>query len=98
MTNKNKIYIYPIVDFWRSIAVFLVVVAYILLWWRNPIFFGILEPSQLDSTGVTIFFVLTSYVLMESMERLQNKSKIFYIEKPFMGYGIWEKIVCEKIF
>lgn len=71
---------YPIVDLWRAIAVLLVVLAHTLLWFGNPIFLKYLEPSLLGSTGVAIFFVLTSYVLMLSMERIKLKSKHFYLD------------------
>jgi peptidoglycan/LPS O-acetylase OafA/YrhL len=77
---KNQSYMYPIVDFWRTLAVVLVVFTHTLLWWDNPILFGILEPSLLGSTGVAIFFVLTSYVLMMSLERLKIKSTNFYAD------------------
>lgn len=76
----NNQYIYPIVDLWRAIAVLLVVSAHTLLWFENPIFFKYFEPSLLGTTGVAIFFVLTSYVLMFSMDRIKEKSKYFYID------------------
>ncbi|MEF3075910.1 acyltransferase [Methylobacter sp. Wu1] len=71
---------FALVDFWRSIAVFLVVLAHTLIWWGNPIFFKLIEPSLLGSTGVAIFFVLTSYVLMLSLDRLKKQSNKLYID------------------
>lgn len=65
---------FAIVDFWRAIAVTLVVLSHTLIWWGNPIIGGIIEPSLLGSTGVAIFFVLTSFVLMLSLERLKETS------------------------
>ncbi|GIT98135.1 acyltransferase [Sulfurovum sp. TSL1] len=73
-------YMYSLVDLWRSVAVLLVVVAHTLLWWGNPVFLGVFEPSLLGSTGVAIFFVLTSYVLMMSLERLREKSEHLYTD------------------
>ncbi|WP_442496912.1 acyltransferase family protein [Methylobacter sp. sgz302048] len=71
---------FAIVDLWRSIAVFLVVLAHTLTWWGNPVFFKFIKPSLLGLTGVAIFFVLTSYVLMFSLDRLKKTSNKLYID------------------
>ncbi len=99
MTKQKKTYMYPIVDFWRSIAVLLVVLAHTLIWWGNPVYLGVFEPSLLGSTGVAIFFVLTSYVLMMSMERLQNKSRSFYIDFMIRRFfRIYPLVIVTVIF
>jgi peptidoglycan/LPS O-acetylase OafA/YrhL len=82
---------FQVVDLWRTIAVLLVVIAHLFIYFGNPVFF-IFEPGLLGSTGVAIFFVLTAYVLLFSIKRLDQKNsysyQIFIIQRVFRIYPI----------
>jgi peptidoglycan/LPS O-acetylase OafA/YrhL len=62
---------FQIIDSWRTIAVLLVVVTHLFVYFGNPND-GFVEPGLVGSKGVAIFFVLTSYVLMYSLQRLKG--------------------------
>jgi peptidoglycan/LPS O-acetylase OafA/YrhL len=73
----------PNLDLLRSIAVMLVVVAHLLLYLGHSNWIG-----WLGLTGVCIFFVHTSLVLMWSLERDPHIWR-FYIRRIFRIYPLW---------
>jgi peptidoglycan/LPS O-acetylase OafA/YrhL len=86
-------------DLLRSVAVILVFISHILSPNNLPKFFHL---QALGVLGVFIFFVLTSYVLMLSLDRQNlSKNKIyykFYIQRIFRIYPISIIVVILSFF
>jgi peptidoglycan/LPS O-acetylase OafA/YrhL len=86
-------------DLLRSIAVILVFISHIISPDNLPKFFHL---QALGLLGVFIFFVLTSYVLMLSLDRQNlSKNKIyykFYIQRVFRIYPISIIVVALSFF
>jgi len=59
----------PKLDFFRSVAVLMVLGAHLVIFFGDTVFFGKFQPGLLGLLGVILFFVHTSLVLMYSLER-----------------------------
>jgi len=99
MKKKRKQYQSKNINLLRSIAVILVFISHLISPDNVPKFFHI---QALGILGVFIFFVLTSYVLMLSLER-QNlpEYKIyytFYVQRIFRIYPISVIVVTLSFF
>src|SRR5947209_4751166 len=75
-------------DFMRSIAVLLVVGAHSCLYLGHPEYCG-----WAGITGVSIFFVHTTLVLMWSLERDEHVGR-FYLRRSFRIYPLWLAVLA----
>ena len=76
----------PNLDFLRSVAVVLVIVDHTLLAYKHPVVLGI-KAEWLGLSGVWMFFVHTSLVLMWSLER-RPYTVDFYVRRIFRIYPL----------
>ena len=78
--NKN-------LDFLRAFAVSLVVLNHLIEFFGGPASIGPMDINCIGRMGVLLFFVHTSLVLMQSLERDPIRSK-FYMRRAFRIYPL----------